>query len=373
MRTKTLKAELPVAIFNKLMWLKEKDGFGDRSLNDWLRFLVRDINLKFTFYDQIAQTTRINLLPLWLQNYARNVLYVAYGDNVDIKLPETPLPHSIADLAISDDHFGKNSAIVIGRGPSIWKHKHLELLSSSNYKGKIISTDGMLIDCLRNQITPDLVVNVDGSPIIAKYFADPLVKKHGKKLKVVLSATASPLVYEAVQKVGGQVYWFIPLFDELTHSDSFTSLFRGMGTTKKFPNGAPIMSAGGNSGTASWIIAWNLLKCNPVALIGIDFGYPEGTDPEDMPYFSSVLKHASLYGIKPAFVFKESFKEFTHPHFQTKATADGVFLYYRKLFLRLVLKTPPQLETYNCTEGGTLWGKRIKCMKFKSFLEQYSK
>ena len=46
------------------------------------------------------------------------------------------------------------AAIIIGRGPSIKKKRHLELLLKSNYKGAIICTDGNLVNLLENGITP---------------------------------------------------------------------------------------------------------------------------------------------------------------------------------------------------------------------------
>ena len=61
----------------------------------------------------------------WVQNFAINL------ENI---WNET----SAKELEFDNNQKQKNnSAIVIGRGPSIKKHKHLELLAQSNYNGSI--------------------------------------------------------------------------------------------------------------------------------------------------------------------------------------------------------------------------------------------
>ena len=56
----------------------------------------------------------------------------------------------------------------------------------------------------------------------------------------------------------------------------------------------------------------------------------------------------------------------------TESLLDPVFNFYRAAFLDLVVRTPRWIKTVNATEGGSLFGKRIKNMKFVDFLNTYN-
>jgi len=82
----------------------------------------------------------------------------------------------------------KRSAIVIGKGPSIRKHKHLELLANSDYNGAIICTDGNLPFALEAGITPDkfsnfYVVTIDPDMSTKQWYEKDIVKKFGPQIK----------------------------------------------------------------------------------------------------------------------------------------------------------------------------------------------
>jgi hypothetical protein len=72
---------------------------------------------------------------------------------------------------------------------------------------------------------------------------------------------------------------------------------------------------------------------------------------------------------------KEAYKEFYHPTFRQKAYTDLVFYHYRQAFLSLQQSVKRWFRMYggtiNCTEGGTLFGPGIKCMRFSEFLEEF--
>ena len=50
---------------------------------------------------------------------------------------------------------------------------------------------------------------------------------------------------------------------------------------KNHVNGLPAIQTGGNVGTSSWFISWQILKCATVALIGINHSWEE-TDPIEL-------------------------------------------------------------------------------------------
>ena len=79
----------------------------------------------------------------WVQNFAINLENI--WEEPSAKALETD----------KNNKQKNNSAVVIGRGPSIKKHGHLELLAKSNYNGSIVCTDGSLINVLKAGITPE--------------------------------------------------------------------------------------------------------------------------------------------------------------------------------------------------------------------------
>ena len=91
----------------------------------------------------------------WIQNFALNLENIWNESSTKELEPNTTKQKN-------------NSAIVIGRGPSIKKHKHLELLAESNYQGSIICTDGSLIGALEAGITPEKFPKFYVSPVKIK-------------------------------------------------------------------------------------------------------------------------------------------------------------------------------------------------------------
>lgn len=364
--------ELPYLIGRKLFQMKLKDGFGDKTWADYFIFLTKQGNVKLrsTIDSVIEEGTMDHLLPMWMGNFAENLPYIRDGD-VKIKKPKNSRTYTIADLAestIEIDKHPPNSAIVIGRGPSVFNHNHLDILAKSDYKGAICATDGMLIECLKKHIIPTITVTVDGSPIIKKWFNHPLVKKHGQDIKIILPATVNNEVYQTCVRNKCKVFWYNPMFDIIFRNESFTRIANLMTRTKNTPKGLVTSQAGGNSGSATWIMAMALLKRAPICLIGMDLSYPEGTNLEETPYFSGVTKPEQV-----SFMYKKIY----HPHFKTKALIDAVFWHYRKGFLEMQKSTPSWYRYYggtiNASEGGSIFGRFIKCMTFKNFLNKYPK
>ena len=85
------------------------------------------------------------LFDNWVQNFALNL--------------ENIWSESSARELSDQNDVGNSSAIVIGKGPSLKKERHLEILAKSDYQGTIICTDGILIDCLKSGVTPEKFSN----------------------------------------------------------------------------------------------------------------------------------------------------------------------------------------------------------------------
>lgn len=349
----------------KLRKKKEADRFGDRDWAAWLTWLVRDVRVEDTFREQIQKTTAKSLLQMWMGNFAENLPEIRRGGS-----------KTIADLVPNRPNLDEpeGGAIVIGRGPSVFKRGHLKVLAESDYRGTVICTDGILIDALKAGVTPDkyrnfLSVTVDGNrERIVKWYDDPLVDEHGKGIKAVLSTNVAPNVYERCRKAGAEVYWFHPLFDDYRSNESFSKLMTLMTTTEEHGHGAPKVACGGNTGSTCWVLSHALLRHKCTALIGIDFGYPEGTSLQDTHYFSSMMQGAG----GDMRIVQSAYREVVNPSGE-KAMADLVFWHYREAFLEMTHDVNPKFETWNCTEGGTLFSNdgTVKWKTFGEFLEAH--
>lgn len=287
----------------KLRKKKEADGFGDRDWAAWLAWLARDMRTEDTFREHIQKQTAKFLLQTWMSNFAEN-------------LPEMNKPgaKTIADLVPNRQNLDEpeGTAIVIGRGPSVFKRNHLKMLAESDYRGTVINTDGILIEALKAGVTPDkygnfLVCTVDGNRTrIVRWYGDPdfernnpnatekekeenaknieLVNEHGKHIKAVLSTSVAHNVYRRCIDAGIKIFWFHPLFDDYRSNESFSRLMTMMTTTEEHKHGVAKVSCGGNSGSTC---------VPPQAVISCQ----DGEKPiEKVAIGDKVLTHNGIYG-----------------------------------------------------------------------------
>ena len=295
------------------------------------------------------------MVDMWMHNFARNIPEILVGKNVKI-------------LRSSNVVNSKNSAIVIGAGPSIHEKNHLEQLRKSGYDGTIVCTDRMLIPCLKKGITPErfpsfYVVTIDPRENIANYYDDPILKKYGNKINAVLSTCSSPLVIKNCKQNNLKKYFFHPLIDDYRKPFSINKTMNLLSKSEKNPKGYLGIQTGGNVGTASWVFSWAILGKSPVVLIGINLGYLEETELNNTDHMVELSKASG--DEKTA---RRLYKKIFNPDLNCNVLLDPVFDYYREAFCDLVKRTPSWLETINATEGGSLFGDNIKQTTLKNFL-----
>lgn len=344
--------------FRKLQKMKEEKGFADRDWGEFLTFLSKDVSLKPTEGEMISQATKENLLGLWMSNFAENLPHIRESKTLDKLVPKNAKNPPVS------------AAIVVGAGPSIYQYRHLEMLAESNFEGKVISTDSMLHKCLERGIVPDLTVTVDGGEIIAKFYEHELVEKHGSELKVALISTACPKIRERLERVGAEIYWFHGIFDDWRSPESFTKMLKLVTKTEDKPYGIASVSALGNCGACAWVLAHSLLRSSPIALLGIDMGYPEGYPLSKTYYFSTYLKAAGGDAAKAiAFGYREVFNPFT----KQKVVQDPVFRHYTIAWVEAARQTEPWVVTVNCSPTSALFShdETINFASFEDFLRCY--
>lgn len=358
--------------FKKLQKLKDDQGFGDKTWAEWFAHLVRDVYLEDSQSETIQRHTRDGLLELWCQNLAHNLAKIWTGDTLAELVPDRVKK---LDKEGKDPDEPDGTAIVIGRGPSLFQKKHLEQLASSDYHGTIVSTDGGLIEALKAGIRPDkyeqfISVSVDGNKdLIWKWYDHELVDKYGPYIKAVLCSSSAPNVAERCEKAGIRVHWFHPLYDDYRNIESYTKIQQYMTRSEKNPNGCPAMQAGGHAGATAWVLSWVVMRRSPVALIGINLGYTPET-PLETTYYWKGLEQQTGGNVA---LMMAAYERVHNPDFNCDSIIDPVFKHYLQAFRDLARAAPKWVETWNCTEGGALCGEYIKCATFKEFLDAFKR
>jgi len=310
--------------------------------------------IHYESYDQWVNNFAVNLDNIWTESSAKELI------------PQTN------DASISKN----SSAIVIGRGPSIRKFHHLDLLKESDYDGSIICCDGALIDTLKAGVTPDkfpnfYVATIDPGPLLKKCYDHKIVDEYGPKIKSAFTTISDPLVVDRARQSGMKIHWFHSLFDYNEGKKSFNHISALMVRAKNHVNGLPAIQTGGNVGTSSWFIAWKILKRSNVTLIGLNHGWEED-DSLDL-IMRHGLKHLpmNIKSTDPA--FKKLFPKIFNPDIGRYCILDPIFQFYSTAFKEFILRSPSWLTTINATQGGSLFGERIKNMHFNDFLKNYHK
>lgn len=267
----------------------------------------------------------------------------------------------------------KRSAIVIGKGPSIRKHGHLELLANSDYDGAIVCTDGNLPFILEAGVTPDkfpnfYVVTIDPDMSTRQWYEKEIVKKFGPQIKGIFSTVSHPPTVMQARETGIKIHWIHSLFDYNEGKKSFNYISSQIVRAKNHNHGLPAIQTGGNVGTSAWFVSWKILQCQEVALIGINHGWEED-DPLDV-----IVSHNKMLSTKDIDqnnpVFKKLFEKIYNPEFNCYFIYDPLFRFYSNALREFIARSPDWLTTINATEGGSIFGKKITCKKFEDFLEK---
>ena len=317
-------------------------------------------------------------MTISLETIMEKIQYASYDDwvkNFALNLTNIWNESSAAELTPTNSKTKLKSAIVIGRGPSVKKKGHLELLAKSNFDGAIICCDGALINTLKAGVTPEkfpnfYVVSIDPYSPAMKFYDDKIVDQYGDKIKGIFSTLSHPQTVENARKSGIKIHWLHSLFDYEEGKKSFNQISASMVRIKNHPEGLPAIQTGGNVGTSSWFIAWRILKCPTVALIGINHGWNED-DP-----WKKIISHGSVF-VKTDVVdrknpaFNKLFKKIYNTDFNCYCIVDPLFQFYSSALKEFIVKSPEWLTTINATEGGSIFGNRIIGMPFHLFLEKY--
>jgi len=349
----TLKIQLSDYLYKKLLKKKEEDGYGGKSWVDWIRHITKGVIVNPTPSDLISKGTREHLAELWAENFIMNLPEIIDWD----RYPECKEEKSIGLLP----KFKDRSALVVGAGPSIWKHNHLQVIAESDYGGVLFITDRMLIPCLKAEITPEkfpdyFVVSVDGNrEKILKFFDDPIVDKYADGITALFAATGAPT---AVKRFKGRKYFFLGMLDPFHEMDSVTGFMNYMVKLTA-------VSCLGNTGSAAIVIA-HYLGCKPIILCGMTLGYLPETPLEETAYYQTLKKS----GLSEEQILQFFYRGY-NPLFDREYVMDAVFKHYRDSLVDAIEQHG--IEVVNATEEGSIHGAGIKGMTLKEALRRYKK
>ena len=281
-----------------------------------------------------------------------------------------------------------DTALVIAAGPSIKRRDPGPVIKKSGYRGAIIVPDGGIRYCLVNNIVPDLIVTADPHATrIVRWFGDPdltterlveddyyrrqdmdsmfadelrvnremldLIHQYGSRLKIALCSSASPAVVKRVHDAELDIYWWNPMYDDPDKTDSVTRrLFE--------ENGLPCVNAGGNVGSACWMLAAEVLQKSHIAVTGMDFSYYAETPYYNTQYYHEAVALAGKDNLDAIYV--RIYNHYEHAWFYT----DPAYLWYRDCLLEMAADTGS--KTYNCTEGGIFFGGNVQYLPLAHFL-----
>ena len=335
---------------------------------------VKNKKFGLRLVDQMEQITFDRIGKKSISNIKYNLKYLDEGQSIG------KLKKQFSEF----DH-----AIIIAAGPSIKRMDPIkEMKRHDGFKGKIISTDSGLQYCLKNNVIPDLVVTIDPHESrIIRWFGNPnlnqqeidsddyyrrqdmdedfsneisvntklinRVNTNCKGMPIALSTASSKAVVERVISVGMDIYWFNPMLDNPDLENSHTMAAHRL-------NKLPCINCGGNVGTTAWMILDEVLKAKTIALTGVDFSYYSDTSYLQTQYYHEAVEIVGEENLDEFFI-----KVF-NPYLDKWFFTDPAYYWYRQAFLEMV--RDGSSITYNCTNGGILFGENVKFTKLNQYL-----
>jgi hypothetical protein len=355
-----ISVKIEKSTYDQLKQFKEQSEFSNKNWNEFfIEIISKSKNIestKNTLERIFEKSTYDKYFDDWIQNFTLN-------------LPDIWNGKSAKEL-ISKKIEKKSSAIIIGRGPSIKKNNHLELLANSDYNGTIICSDGVLITALKAGITPDkfkkfFVVTIDTQHRQKIFYDHSLVKKYGPKIKCIISSTISPETLNVIKNSGIEIFWIHTLVDYNKGKNSFNYITGVMSKIRNKNNGLPAIQTGGNVGTSAWIIAWAILKKSHVGIIGMDHGYYSEDRSNDDHIFPKDIDQNSQ-------AFKKAYPIIHNSKYNCDIQQDPIFQYYSNALKEFIRKVSDKVVTINATEGGAIFGDGINCDSLKNFIQKYN-
>lgn len=325
---------------------------------------------------ELGELTVHKVREVGFRNAEENSARIAGAQSI-LALRETPLMEG-------------DTAIIVAAGPSLHRTDAGRQIREAGFRGTLIATDSAMVYCLRAGLVPDLIVTLDPHPRrILRWFGDPdltredllqddyfarqemeptfadnqieknrevlaLVDRYGRSIRAATSSSVAPNVAKRIRDSGMIEYWWNPFYDDYDLPGSLTKQIHAM-------NGLPCLNAGGNVGSAAWVLAHALLDKKKIGIVGMDLSYYADTPYERTQYYHELVHLVGRERLGEVFI------PIRNPHLEADFYTDPAYLWYRDSFLEMAQQA--DCETYNCTEGGILFGTGVQFAPLRYFLE----
>ena len=316
---------------------------------DWVEHLL-ELPKRPTLGDRLNAVTVVHYLPMWLESIRKSFVEKCTKDVRDVK-------------EIFDTAKGK-PGIVIGAGPSLEKHHHLELLAKSRfYKekvGPVLTTSHTLVDCLEAGVIPDYMILLDPEPVMMPHIDHDIVDEYAGKITGVFSISID---HEVLRRWKGEKVFFLAAIPEATIPN-----IQGV-ISRLFPM-LTEMNALANAGTFAWNVAQHL-GCNPIILIGMDQAFLADTPVEETPYYKAFQR---TYNTREE-ILDNCYHFHTHSFFKNNSYTDDIYRNFMKNTVAAAkIAKKNGISTINCTGGGFIDDPDIiENRWFEDFLKKWEK
>jgi len=252
-------------------------------------------------------------------------------------------------------------ALIIGGGPSLEQHNHLEMLKEYGFDGDIFVVSKELKNVLEHGIVPTYTGALDAEEFDTSFFDHDIVDKHSDQITAFFGINIHPTT---VQRWKGKRYYFSGYLSEADMPNISHTLHLLTHTSQ--------LSVSGNIGSCLYNIA-SFLGYNPIITIGLDLSFPTLQDLKN--YYPKATKEDWKRKIQIGSKEIKQYYRRNNPVYNKQYYIDSVFESYAVSHKSWAdtLYAYYNIKTINCSEQGSLYGNSITNIPFKEYLENKDK
>ncbi|NFE60762.1 motility associated factor glycosyltransferase family protein [Clostridium botulinum] len=298
--------------------------------------IYRKINIDYIeeLYEELDKA-----LFQFISNIATEVAFSQMWLNNTIRLLECI--NEIPNIKSIEDRFSKLPVVIVSAGPSL--EKNMELLKELDNKALIIAVGSAVNILEKKNISPHIIMGVDGQEMEAKIFQSL------KNTKPILIFTPS-IHYKAVESYSGLKMSLI-----LNNDVPIIKFYEKLGVEVEPLDCGPSVS------NIAMVFA-HYIKAPQIMLIGQDLAYTNGVRYADGGIHNHKVSNddnLKKYGYKKV-------KDINGEDVYTKGDLIGIKNWFEE-YLKVY---KDEIKVYNCTEAGVPI-KGTENMKFKEAIDKF--
>lgn len=271
-----------------------------------------------------------------------------------------PIAGSHICIECEERMVGGKPALIIGGGPSLHQHNHLELLKKYGFDGDIFVVSKSVKEILDSGTIPDFVGSLDAEEFDTSFIDHNIVDKYSNQMTALFGTTIHPTTQKRWK---GKRYYFSGYIAE-SEMPNMSHIIHLMTQTSN-------ISVSGNIGSCLYNVA-AYLGYNPIVMIGMDLSFPTMKNMKE--YFPNSTDEDWNRTIKVGDKEVPMYKKMWNPVYKKSYYVDSVFESYKISHLSWAKSLAEQgIKTINCSEQGSLYGNGVTSMKFEDYLKNQNK